>query len=120
MVFPVLFAAGMALIDTNDGVLMLGAYNWAFVKPARNLHSRTVRTVRPSLRLGRRRLEDPRALTDPHRHRNGSGGRRRPYRLGRVSGASHRRGDPEPCSALAGYCRAEQRGHCGEHPQARG
>ena len=27
MVFPALFAAGMALIDTTDGVLMLGAYN---------------------------------------------------------------------------------------------
>ncbi len=32
MVFPALFAAGMSLIDTTDGVLMLGAYNWAFVK----------------------------------------------------------------------------------------
>jgi high-affinity nickel-transport protein len=38
MVFPVLFAAGMSLIDTTDGVLMLGAYNWAFVKPLRKLH----------------------------------------------------------------------------------
>src|ERR1700738_1504240 len=31
LVFPALFAAGMALVDTTDGVLMLGAYNWAFV-----------------------------------------------------------------------------------------
>jgi high-affinity nickel-transport protein len=38
MVFPALFAAGMALIDTTDGVLMLGAYNWAFVKPMRKLY----------------------------------------------------------------------------------
>lgn len=37
LVFPVLFAAGMALIDTADGVLMLGAYDWAFVKPRRKL-----------------------------------------------------------------------------------
>ncbi len=37
MVFPALFAAGMSLIDTTDGVLMLGAYNWAFVKPMRKL-----------------------------------------------------------------------------------
>jgi high-affinity nickel-transport protein len=37
MVFPTLFAAGMALIDTTDGVLMLGAYNWAFAKPERKL-----------------------------------------------------------------------------------
>jgi nickel/cobalt transporter (NiCoT) family protein len=35
MVFPALFAAAMSLIDTTDGVLMLGAYNWAFVKPIR-------------------------------------------------------------------------------------
>jgi high-affinity nickel-transport protein len=37
LVFPALFAAGMALIDTADGVLMLGAYDWAFVKPRRKL-----------------------------------------------------------------------------------
>ncbi|MGH8260394.1 MAG: HoxN/HupN/NixA family nickel/cobalt transporter [Steroidobacteraceae bacterium] len=37
MVFPALFAAGMSLIDTTDGVLMLGAYDWAFVKPMRKL-----------------------------------------------------------------------------------
>ena len=38
MVFPVLFAAGMSLVDTTDGVLMLGAYDWAFVKPMRKLY----------------------------------------------------------------------------------
>jgi high-affinity nickel-transport protein len=38
MVFPVLFAAGMSLIDTTDGVMMLGAYDWAFVKPMRKLY----------------------------------------------------------------------------------
>jgi high-affinity nickel-transport protein len=38
MVFPALFTAGMSLIDTTDGVLMLGAYNWAFVKPIRKLY----------------------------------------------------------------------------------
>jgi len=38
MVFPALFAAGMSLIDTTDGVVMLGAYNWAFVKPIRKLY----------------------------------------------------------------------------------
>jgi len=37
MVFPALFAAGMSLIDTTDGILMLGAYDWAFVKPIRKL-----------------------------------------------------------------------------------
>ncbi|HEY5329395.1 MAG TPA: hypothetical protein VIJ79_05895, partial [Acidobacteriaceae bacterium] len=38
LVFPILFAAGMSLVDTTDGVLMLGAYNWAFVKPMRKLY----------------------------------------------------------------------------------
>ena len=38
MVFPALFAGGMSLVDTTDGVLMLGAYGWAFVKPIRKLY----------------------------------------------------------------------------------
>jgi HoxN/HupN/NixA family high-affinity nickel-transporter len=37
MVFPALFTAGMALIDTTDSILMLGAYGWAFMKPVRKL-----------------------------------------------------------------------------------
>jgi high-affinity nickel-transport protein len=37
MVFPALFMAGMCLIDTTDGVLMLGMYGWAFVDPAKKL-----------------------------------------------------------------------------------
>ena len=32
MVFPALFASGMALVDTLDNVLMVGAYGWAFSK----------------------------------------------------------------------------------------
>ena len=38
LVFPALFAAGMTLVDTTDGVLMLGAYGWAFMKPVRKLY----------------------------------------------------------------------------------
>jgi len=38
LVFPILFAAGMSLMDTTDNVLMLGAYGWAFVKPIRKLY----------------------------------------------------------------------------------
>lgn len=38
LLFPALFAAGMALIDTTDGIMMLGAYEWAFVKPIRKLY----------------------------------------------------------------------------------
>jgi high-affinity nickel-transport protein len=33
-----LFTAGMTLIDTTDSVLMVGAYGWAFAKPARKLY----------------------------------------------------------------------------------
>ena len=38
LVFPALFTAGMALIDSTDSILMLGAYGWAFVKPIRKLY----------------------------------------------------------------------------------
>jgi nickel/cobalt transporter (NiCoT) family protein len=37
-VFPALFTAGMTLVDTTDGILMVGAYGWAFVKPVRKLY----------------------------------------------------------------------------------
>jgi high-affinity nickel-transport protein len=37
-VFPVLFTAGMTLVDTTDGILMVGAYGWAFIKPIRKLY----------------------------------------------------------------------------------
>ncbi|WP_449556923.1 HoxN/HupN/NixA family nickel/cobalt transporter [Huaxiibacter chinensis] len=38
LIFPALFASGMALIDTLDNVLMVGAYGWAFDKPQRKLY----------------------------------------------------------------------------------
>jgi high-affinity nickel-transport protein len=38
MVFPVLFSAGMSLIDTLDGHLMLGAYGWAYQRPLRKIY----------------------------------------------------------------------------------
>ncbi len=38
MLLPALFTVGMCLIDTADGILMLGAYGWAFIKPARKLY----------------------------------------------------------------------------------
>ena len=38
LAFPALFTAGMSLVDTTDGVLMLGAYGWAFTKPIRKLY----------------------------------------------------------------------------------
>ncbi|MGC1379664.1 MAG: HoxN/HupN/NixA family nickel/cobalt transporter [Candidatus Baltobacteraceae bacterium] len=45
LVFPLLFTAGMSLLDTTDGVLMLGAYGWAFVKPVRKLYYNLVITL---------------------------------------------------------------------------
>lgn len=45
LVLPILFAAGMALVDTADGVVMLGAYEWAFVKPIRKLYYNIVITL---------------------------------------------------------------------------
>jgi high-affinity nickel-transport protein len=38
LVFPALFTAGMSLVDTTDGVLMVNAYGWAFIKPIRKLY----------------------------------------------------------------------------------
>jgi high-affinity nickel-transport protein len=38
LVLPLLFAVGMCLVDTLDGILMLGVYGWAFVKPVRKLY----------------------------------------------------------------------------------
>ena len=37
LIFPGLFTAGMALVDTADSVLMVGAYGWAFINPVRKL-----------------------------------------------------------------------------------
>ncbi len=37
LIFPLLFTVGMSLLDTTDGILMLGAYGWAYVKPMRKL-----------------------------------------------------------------------------------
>jgi nickel/cobalt transporter (NiCoT) family protein len=37
MVFPALFTAGMALVDTLDGMMMAGAYRWAAAEPYRKL-----------------------------------------------------------------------------------
>jgi nickel/cobalt transporter (NiCoT) family protein len=37
LVLPILFAAGMCLADTVDGVFMNAAYSWAFAKPVRKV-----------------------------------------------------------------------------------
>jgi high-affinity nickel-transport protein len=45
LAFPALFSAGMSLVDTTDGILMLGAYGWAFVKPIRKLYYNLTITI---------------------------------------------------------------------------
>jgi high-affinity nickel-transport protein len=38
MCLPILFTAGMCLMDTFDGVFMNAAYGWAFLKPVRKVY----------------------------------------------------------------------------------
>ena len=38
MTLPILFAAGMSLLDTVDGCFMNFAYGWAFSKPVRKIY----------------------------------------------------------------------------------
>ncbi|MHC2670239.1 hypothetical protein ACVI1J_002402 [Bradyrhizobium diazoefficiens] len=68
LVFPALFAAGMALVDTADSALMVSAYRWAFVDPYRKLWYNLTITVR---------LDRGRAV---HRRHRGAGAHRRPAR----------------------------------------
>ncbi|MGB9012307.1 MAG: HoxN/HupN/NixA family nickel/cobalt transporter [Aeromicrobium sp.] len=45
LVLPILFAAGMSLLDTIDGVFMGYAYDWAFLRPARKVYYNLVVTA---------------------------------------------------------------------------
>ncbi|HEX5090136.1 MAG TPA: HoxN/HupN/NixA family nickel/cobalt transporter [Nocardioides sp.] len=46
LVLPVLFAAGMCLMDTVDGVFMNAAYGWAFAQPVRKVYyNLTITTI---------------------------------------------------------------------------
>ncbi|GAB2991736.1 Nickel transporter NicT [Nocardioides montaniterrae] len=46
IVLPILFAAGMCLADTIDGVFMNAAYGWAFAKPVRKVfYNLTITTI---------------------------------------------------------------------------
>jgi high-affinity nickel-transport protein len=38
LTLPILFAAGMSLLDTIDGAFMNYAYGWAFAKPVRKVY----------------------------------------------------------------------------------
>ena len=45
LAFPALFAAGMALMDTTDSVLMVRAYGWAYRNPIRKLYYNLTITI---------------------------------------------------------------------------
>ena len=46
LVLPILFTAGMSLLDTTDGAFMNGAYGWAFARPVRKVfYNLTVTTI---------------------------------------------------------------------------
>ena len=66
LVLPILFAAGMCLMDTIDGVFMNSAYGWAFAKPVRKVFYNITITA-----LSRRRRPD-------HRHDRADRRARRP------------------------------------------
>ncbi len=55
LTLPVLFAAGMVLFDSLDGVLMSRAYAWAFLKPIRKIYYNftvTILSVTVALSIG--------------------------------------------------------------------
>ena len=55
LTLPVLFAAGMVLFDSLDGILMSRAYSWAFLKPIRKIYYNftvTVLSVTVALSIG--------------------------------------------------------------------
>ncbi|QWT25393.1 HoxN/HupN/NixA family nickel/cobalt transporter [Subtercola sp. PAMC28395] len=45
LTLPILFAAGMSLLDSLDGVFMTVAYNWAFTTPVRKVYYNVVITA---------------------------------------------------------------------------
>jgi high-affinity nickel-transport protein len=45
LVFPVLFTAGMSLVDATDGVFMINAYGWALRKPMQKLYYNFIMTL---------------------------------------------------------------------------
>ena len=52
LVLPILFAAGMCLMDTIDGVFMNVAYGWAFAKPVRKVfYNLTVTSISVAVAL---------------------------------------------------------------------
>jgi high-affinity nickel-transport protein len=65
LVLPILFAAGMCLMDTADGVFMNAAYGWAFAKPVRKVfYNITMTSISMSVALVIGTIELIGVLTD--------------------------------------------------------
>lgn len=65
MTLPVLFAAGMSLFDTADGVAMRYAYGWAFARPSRKIfYNLTITSLSVAVALGIGGIELLSILTD--------------------------------------------------------
>ena len=72
LVLPILFAAGMCLADTVDGVFMNVAYGWAFARPVRKVFYNITITsisVAVALIIGTVELVSVRRRPGPHHHR---------------------------------------------------
>ena len=91
LVLPILFAAGMCLMDTIDGVFMNAAYGWAFAKPVRKVfYNITITAISVAVALVIGTIELIGVLADQAEHhlRADRRDRRHPARLRRLR---HRR-----------------------------
>ena len=88
---PILFAAGMSLLDTIDGAFMNFAYGWAFAKPVRKLfYNITITSLSVFVALVIGTIELMSVFADEARpHRPAVGLRRRPRP--QLRGLRHRR-----------------------------
>lgn len=65
LVLPIIFAAGMCLMDTIDGVFMNVAYGWAFARPVRKIYyNMTITAVSVAVALVIGTIELVSVLTD--------------------------------------------------------
>ena len=91
LTLPVLFAAGMSLLDTLDGAFMNVAYGWAFARPVRKIYYNitvTALSVAVALIIGGIELVGLLAEQGRHHHRPRRRDRRRRPRARRLR---HRR-----------------------------
>ena len=110
LVFPALFTAGMALVDTADGMLMVDAYGWAFMKPIRKLYyNLTITLVSIVVALSDRRHRGARPARRPAwPRRRVLGFDRRAERSFRRAGLSDRRHLRGELAGLGGGLSAER------------